>query len=488
MKRSLLAVLFFLYAAALCAQQNTWPQFRGQGGLGVVGGEEALPVDFSSEKNLLWAADLPYGLSSPCIWGDRIFLTGVTGSELEIFCVDRNTGEKLWSRQAWYEFIERVHRANSPATPTPVTDGRHVFVYMGSSGLMCYDMEGNELWSRVVRIPPNLYGTASSLVLASGHLIFCNDTQRGSALEAINPENGETVWRTVRKDLQYNWTTPMVWENGGVQEIVVNGQARMVAYDAKDGSERWSLPGLTDEPIVTPISANGLVYVTSYNMKTNSEVMRPPLWEDLVKELDTDGDGMLTFTESKANRSILSRADADGEGDHPLWGFHRFLDEDKDGKITGQEYDKIIKWVDSFPQSNAIMAVRPGADSTQPAEIVWKYEKGIPECPSPLFYKGRVYLLKNGGMLTCLDAGTGELKYQERIGAGGPYYASPVAGDGKIYTASARGKLAVIQAGDCFKVLSVHDFADRIGATPALVDGKMYLRTGKRLYAFGKKR
>ena len=467
------------------AQQH-WPQFRGVGGSGIAPGSGALPARFDEGSGLLWKREIPFGLASPCIWGDRIFLTGITGTELETICVDRKSGKVLWRASAWYEFIERVHRSNSPATPSPACDGERVYVYLGSSGLLSYDMEGKEVWSRVMRRPPDMYGTASSLILAGDLLVFCNDNERQSYLEAIDPTTGKTVWRTDRPDVKYNWTTPMYWKNNGVDELVVNGEGGLRAYLLKDGSERWTLPGLTDEPCVTPVAHDGLVFVTSYNMKTNTEVIGLPVWDDLVKELDTDGDGQLTLEEAKPNKSILSRADADGEGDHPLWGFHRFLDEDRNGKVTGSEWKKIVFWVDSFPQENAIIAVRPPDRDEKLAEIVWKHEKGVPEVPSPLYYNRRVYSVKNGGMIACLDSKTGQEKYRSRLGAGGPYYASLVAGDGKIFAASVRGVVTVFEAGDELKVLAHNDLKERISATPALVDGKVYVRTDKHLFAFGR--
>ena len=384
-----LTVLFLIIIVSVqtLQAQPRWAQFRGPNGAGIALDSSAMPAKFDENTNLIWKCATPFGHSSPCIWGDRIFLTGITGTELETTCIDRKSGEVLWQAQAWYEFIERVHRSNSPASPSPVCDGKRVYVYFGSSGLLSYDMEGSEVWSRVMRTPPNMYGTATSLILANDLLVFCNDNEQQSYLEAIDPATGETVWRKDRPELKYNWTTPMYWKNDGVDELVVNGQGGMRAYLLKDGADRWSLPGLTHEPCVTPVSHGGLIYVTSYNMKSNTEVLGLPAWEDLVKELDTDGDGMLTKQETKPNKSILSRADADGEGDHPLWGFHRSLDEDRDGKLTSTEWQKMVTWVGSFPYENAIMAVRPPDSDGKVAEIVWKFEKGVPEVPSPLYYK-----------------------------------------------------------------------------------------------------
>jgi len=259
----------------------------------------------------------------------------------------------------------------------------------------------------------------------------------------------------------------------------------MKAYKLDDGTETWSIPGLTDEPIIGPVFGDGLVYITSYNMKTNTEVLGLPTFDSLLMLYDQNKNELLTFEEIKENKSILSRFDADGEGDHPLPGFFRFLDVDKSGDITREEWQKIIKWVDSFQQENALLAIKPLSDGGEDTKVAWKHELGVPECPSPLFYNHRIYMLKNGGIVSCLDSKTGDLKYQEKIGAGGPYYASPVVGDNKIYTASTRGVVTVFETGDKLNVLSQKDFKERIMATPALVDGRIYIRTDKSLYAFG---
>jgi outer membrane protein assembly factor BamB len=480
-------LILTIFSIGAAFGQQHWGQFRGPNG-GVSTENKPLPVTFNENTNLIWKTPLGHGHSSPCVWGDRIFLTAIANNELETHCIDKHTGKTLWKKAAWYEFIERVHRVNSPASPTPVTDGKRVYVYFGSSGLLCYDFEGNEVWSRIMRTPPNLYGTSSSLLLAKGRLIFLDDNQRNSSLEAINPENGKTIWKVDRKEFKAGWSTPMLWNNDGVDEILVYGVWWLKAYDLKDGSERWSFPGLTDEPIIVPSTGDGLVYLTSYNMKSNPEVIGLPEWKDLVKEYDRDGDGELTFSEAKANKSILSRFDADGEGDHPLWGFHRFLDADKSGKVNEKEWAKMIAFLNSFKQENALMAVKPGVKEGEETKVVWKHEKGVPECPSPLLYNGRIYMVKNGGMISCLDSKTGELKYQDRLGAGGPYYASLITGDGKIFAASRRGVVTVFEAGDKLNVLARNDLKERIMATPAILDGKLYIRTENNLYAFGLKK
>jgi len=145
----------------------------------------------------------------------------------------------------------------------------------------------------------------------------------------------------------------------------------------------------------------------------------------------------------------------------------------------------MISFLDSFEQENALIAVKPGVYGGEETEVAWRHSYGVPECPSPLYYDGLVYLIKNGGIVSCLEAKSGGLNYQQKLGAGGPYYSSPVVGNGKIYAASARGVVTVFSAGEEIEVLARNDLGERIMATPAIVEGKIYIRTEKNIYAFG---
>jgi len=487
MRRSWIAIIlvsWWIGLASHAREDEQWNQFRGPGGRGFAASSAALPVAFGPEENLLWKCPLPSGVSSPCIWGDRIFVTGCTEDELETIAIDRTTGEVLWRRAVTIAHQERLHRINSAASATPTTDGERVFVYFGAFGMLCYDFAGEEQWRREMGFPINIFGTAASPIVAGDYLILKRDTQQQSSLEAIDRATGETIWKTDRAGFKSGWSTPTLWRHDDIDELLVLGVWWLTSYDITNGAERWSVPGLTDEPIVTPVTGDGLVFVTSYNMNSSPEALGLPEFEVVVTECDEDGDRIIDLDEAKKNKSILSRQDADGEGDHPLALFFRFLDEDRRGGITEQVYGKIFAWLGAFEHANALVAVRPG-DGERQAEIAWRTSAGIPECPSPLYYEGRIYLVKNGGMVSCLDAVTGELKYRGRLDSRGPCYASPVAGDGKIYSASARGVVTVLAAGDELRVLAHNDVGERIMATPALVDGKVYVRAERTLFAFG---
>jgi outer membrane protein assembly factor BamB len=461
-----------------------WNQFRGPGSRGIAVGDRPLPAEFGPTSHLLWKRAVSPGHSSPCVFGERIFLTGCDGEQLETLCLDRSGGEVLWRRTIPLEEPESVHPTNSLASPTPAADGERVYAYFGSFGLLCYDFDGEEAWRRPLPRAKNLFGTASSPMLAGDWLILARDTQDESWVEAIERASGATVWRIDRTGFPSGWSTPVLWRSDDVDELLVYGAFRLTAYDLRDGTERWSVPGLADEPCITPVTGEGLVFVTSYNMRTNPEVIGLPAFAKLLEQYDGDRNGQLSRAEVEPNESILSRADADGEGDHPLRGFFRFLDRDRDGQLTEVEWQRMFEWLGTFQHENALVAIRPG-DAERPAAIAWQHARGVPECPSPLYHDGLVYMVTNGGLVSCLDARTGQLKYHERLGSRGPCYASPVVGDGKVFTASARGVVTVFAAGGELRVLARNDLGERIMATPALVDGRIYVRTEKHLFAFG---
>src|SRR5262249_6563322 len=161
--------------------------------------------------------------------------------------------------------------------------------------------------------------------------------------------------------------------------------------------------------------------------------------------------------------------DAHGVGDITLQSMLGYIDTDNDGFITRFEWFKATAMASMI--YNTVTALRPDATgANKPAEVVWKEKAALPEVPSPLYYRGRLYLVRNGGILTCWDAKTGKKVYEERMGATGHYYASPLAGDGKIYVCSSAGVVTVLEAGDSFRVLAKNDLGEPILATPALAD------------------
>src|SRR5262249_9985177 len=159
-------------------------------------------------------------------------------------------------------------------------------------------------------------------------------------------------------------------------------------------------------------------------------------------------------------------------------------DRDKDGHISKHEYDNFERLFDK--SQNGVLAIKPGGrGDASSSHLAWHFEKFAPFCASPLFYENRVFIVKDGGILTSLDAQTGQAKKSGRVMGPGNYYASPVAGDGKIYLLSQRGTLSVVNAADQWQVIHSAEFGEECFATPALLDGHIYLRTSGHVYCFG---
>jgi outer membrane protein assembly factor BamB len=182
------------------------------------------PVNFGPGQNVQWKTAVGSGLSSPIIWTERIFLTEFDrpSQNLATLCIDRRTGNILWRRSVAVEQIEEVHELSSPAGPTPATDGERVYVYFGSYGLLCYDLDGNPIWERKLPLPQNPYGATASPIVA-GELLVLNHQGKEAYLLGVNRRDGRTVWRTDRSLFRYGWSTPVHWRQDGTDEIVVLG-------------------------------------------------------------------------------------------------------------------------------------------------------------------------------------------------------------------------------------------------------------------------
>jgi outer membrane protein assembly factor BamB len=453
-----------------CAATHSWPQFRGENCAGM--SESAKPpVEFGPGTNLLWKVELAEGLSSPCIWNDRIFLTTFEKGKLETLCLERSDGKILWRKQAPAEKIEEVNPSSSPASATPATDGKSVYVYFGSYGVIAYDFDGAERWSKPLPMPVSLNGSGASPALMDGLVVINRDQEEGkSSLLAIDSGTGRTVWETARPEFGSSYSTPVLWRRGEDKEVVLAGCLRVVGYGLKDGKERWSAGGLEGVSVCpTPVFGDGHLYVASRSFGGANL----PSYAQTLSEMDKNNDRKIAREEGKgllASKQVFNA-----------------IDKNKDSSIHEEEW---IAYTSVIARGeHGIFALRPpGTGDVTSTHVVWKQKRGVATVPSPLFYRGRVYLVQDGGRVTCYRAKTGEVLYeQERIGADGQYFASPVAADGKIYLASTRGVVTVIEDGDTLKPLARSELGERIPATPAMADNALYVRTAKHVWAFGKR-
>jgi outer membrane protein assembly factor BamB len=469
--------LFSIIAAVVCAiatasAADSWPQFRGPNASGV--SESAKPpTEFAPGTNQLWKISVPSGASSPCVWGDSIFLTAFEDGKLETLCYARRDGKLLWKADAKAEKIEDFNTSEgSPAASTVATDGKHVVSYFGSCGLICYDTKGKELWRHA--LPPALsagsFGTGGSPIIVEGLVLVGRDQSTGCSLLAVELKTGKTVWEALRPDVGPGFGTPILWRNAGVQEIVMPGSFKLKGYDLKTGTERWSLAGMPSFTCTTPVVGPDLLYFAGWS--PGKEAGTGPSWDGMGKPADKDNDNVVTLEEAQAAN---------------FGAFFKSLDANADGKVTPD--DLAAMQAQMAKGENVLVGIKPGGQGAlADTQIAWKQTRGLPYVPSPLLYRDRVFLIRDGGIASSFNAKTGQPHYQqERIGAIGNYYTSPVAADGRIYVASLNGTVTVLDAGgELPQVLHRADFGERISATPALVGKTIYYRTATALYAFGK--
>ncbi len=181
----------------------------------------------------------------------------------EVYCFDRDTGAVLWQRLAAEQKPAiPTHSTNTYASETPVTDGERVYAYFGMTGLFCFDLDGNPIWSKDLGAYPMFlgWGTGSSPVLAGGHLILQCDNDKSSFLVALDTKTGEEKWRVSRED-KSGWSTPCVWHNKVRTELVVAAPQRVVSYDPTDGTVLWELDGFKGRCSATPVGDDERVYL-----------------------------------------------------------------------------------------------------------------------------------------------------------------------------------------------------------------------------------
>jgi outer membrane protein assembly factor BamB len=434
-----------------------------------------LLAQFGPQENVVWKVSLPPGHSSPVLTGGKLLLTAAEARKLITLCLDRDTGQVLWRREAPRNRIEKyVEGFNTPASPTPVTDGERVYVFFGDFGLICYDLTGKELWSLPLGPFNNINGHGSSPVLVGDMLILLCDQDTNSFLLAVDTKTGRPRWKAERPEVTRGYATPGVFRpKVGPAELIVPGAYELIAYAADSGEKLWWVKGLSWQAKSVPLIDGEMIYVNSWEAEGDQAQPKPDSlqsFEGLLAEHDTNKDGK------------LSREELPGVND----GAWQDRDLDKDHYLSAREwgYQRARKL-----SKNNLLSIRHGGrgDLTD-TNVVWRYSKSLPNVPSPLLYRGVLYLVRDGGIATSLDPSTGTVLKQERLrGALEQYYASPVAADGKVFLLSQGGRLSVLKAGPSWEVLAVNDMEDECFATPAIAEGRIYVRTRSTLYSFGKR-
>ena len=431
--------------------QDQWSGFRGPQA-GDVADDPALPETWSETDNVVWKIDVPgQSWSSPVVWGDHVFVTSAISSGDEpapipglydegyengafrssaehrwmVYDVDFATGRLNWRRE-----MHRVgppiakHIKNSFASETPVTDGRHVYVYFGSIGLVgALNMSGETVWIKDVGAFESRwgFGVAASPALHEDRLYIVNDNTTQSFIAAFDVETGEEIWRVPREEGGQSWATPFVWENKLRTEIITASSEGAHSYDL-DGNLLWKIDGMSELTIPTPFAKHGLVFIAS---GYPGAPLRP-----------------------------VYAVRPGAAGDLTLWR------EERRGLSTG------------FP-----------GPLRSSEHIAWSYPLLGTYNTSALVYGNYYYTLLDRGFLTCHNARTGEEIYgRQRLEIGNGFTASPWAYNGKVFLLSEDGDTFVVQAGPEFKVLGKNSLDEMSLATPAVVRGSLILRTKSKLY------
>jgi len=431
LRLSLLMFLVPSFPAATAATPETWPQFRGPAASGVARAEP--PVRIGPDEPHRWKVPVPWSPSSPVVWGDTLYLTTFGEGELQVRAHATADGSLRWKRGFRPPAVEEHHR--SDGSPAAASGGK--------------------------------FGTGTSPVISGDRVLLNRDVHEGSSLLCLDLATGRTRWETPRPESAGSFGTPVVWSATGNDEVVVAGTAQLKGYDLRTGEERWVLRGVAGVVCTTPVLGEGLLFFAAWSPGQADSPRQP--WEEFLRRNDRNGDGIVELEEIDATRRDYLRG----------------MDRNRDGRFTREDWD-LLKAGDARAE-NVLVAVRPGGrGDISETHVAWKYRRALPYVPSPLYHAGRLYFVRDGGQLTCLDARTGEPVYaQERLGPTGNYYASPVLAAERIYLASLAGKLTVIRAGGAKpEILHQADFGARILATPAPVGDRMYVRTATDLWAF----
>jgi outer membrane protein assembly factor BamB len=443
--RNLTILLVLIVAAAGSVHAQNWPHWRGPLASGV-SPETGLPSRWSATEGIAWKAAIRgLGVSSPIVWGNRVFVTsqvgtgasrqgprlaqgadataagerslgagagtgaGAAGGDITflVTAFDRNTGARLWEAGTKAEGpMPSVHDKHNMASSSPVTDGERVYAWFATGQLVAVDMAGKTVWTKHLGTDYSPFeinwGHGSSPTVHKGQLLLICYHDKASYLLSLDAATGDVRWKSDQPPGVTSYSTPIVVETaGGGAEIVVNSSAGIAGHSAATGEVLWRFDEQNRFPVPMPAVHEGIIY-------------------------------------------------------------------------TSRGY-----------RSSPFMAIRPGGkgDITS-SHVVWRVPSGAPYISSLVHDNGLIYMVGDVGVLTVTDAKTGERLFQERIG--GVYSASPVAADGKVYLLSEDGETIVLSAGRTPSILARNRLDARQLASPAIAGGRLFIRSDDVLYAIGK--
>ncbi|MBS1807244.1 MAG: PQQ-binding-like beta-propeller repeat protein [Acidobacteria bacterium] len=479
------SILFFL--ANFGFANDDWSRFRGPNGAGV-SSATGLPTEFGPDKNVVWKTPLPPGHSSPVLTRDRIFVTAHTPTtkkdkftyKLFVIALDRKTGKILWQREVPRPNQVRLENVNGPASPSPVTDGTNVYAFFQDFGLIAFDAAGKEKWRMPMAAFNMFYGFGASPILVDDKLILPVDQDLSAYLLAVDKNSGKVKWKIARPDVISGYSTPTIYQpKTGPKQIIVPESFQLSAYSVADGKRVWWVRGLACEMKSVASYDNEYLYINGWGFPLNQpgrQIATVPFAEGL-KRYDKNNDGLIAREEISGD-APMDKVLA------PSYGFDAF-DLNRDGKLEAKDWDIFRAMMAS---ENGLLSIKLGGsgDMTDKA-IRWRYQKPVPQVPSTLLYQGALFMVNDSGILISFDPVTGNVIKQGRLkGAIDKYFASPVGADGNVWLISQDGTVSVVKAQGEWETVAVNSLGEECFATPAIADGRLYIRTQGTLYCFGK--
>ena len=472
---ALIAISFSITSALA----EDWTQFRGPNGSGV-STSKGVPETFGPTKNVVWKTELPPGHSSPVLTRDRIFVTAHTKDKLFVICLDRQTGKILWQREAPRAHAGRLQNVNGPASPSPVTDGTNVYVFFQDFGMLSYDRNGKERWKLPLGPFNMFYGFGASPILVDNKVILPVDQDSPSSyLIAVDKDTGKVRWKVERPIVISGYSTPIVYQpKNGPKQIVVPESFQLSAYSVEDGKRVWWVRGLACEMKSIASHDDEYLYINGWGFPQNQPgaQVKTVSWDEGLARYDKDNDRLIAKAEAAGGPDPMDRM---------LKAAFEAFDMDRNEKLDQKDWEVFRAMMAS---ENGLLAIKMGGQGDQTATAIrWRYQKPVPQVPSTLLYKGVLYMINDSGILISFDPATGNVLKQGRLhGAIDKYFSSPVAADDKVFLIGQGGQVSVVKATGEWEVMTVNALDDECYATPAIADGRIYIRTRGALYSFGK--
>jgi hypothetical protein len=338
----LIPLAFAASTLLLCAG---WQRFRGPDAAGIAA-DAPVPLRFDPGAGFVWKRAVPAGKSSPVLSGGRLFLTAHDGDRLLTLALDRATGRTLWTRELKRAHLDPRNEMNDAATPTPVTDGKSLYVFFADFGLAAYSVDGRELWRRPLGPFTSPLGIAASPLLIDGMLVLPLEQLSHGAIIGVDAATGKPAWSVERPpSLGGSFSTPVAYRGaGGDQQAVVMSPFELAAYAPRTGEKLWRVGGLPHQPKSSPLVTGDLILAGLQGDNARGKLKS---WEQMLRELDKDGNGKVEGAEITGS----------------------IADYDHDGDFDRADYDR---WFVEKSPASLLMAVRPRArgDLTGQA-VVW---------------------------------------------------------------------------------------------------------------------